>query len=101
MTTLTTKTITAENTFTDAVQLEGYFNLSLSGTITSATTTVTVQRSVSGTTGWLDVDTFDSITETFGFEPEFMYYRVGCKTGQFTTGDSVVVRIGREDKDRF
>lgn len=101
MTTLVNETISAQNTFTTPVQLEGYFNLSLSGTITGATTTVTVQRSVDGSTNWFDVDTFTSTTETYGFEPEFMYYRVGCKTGQFTGGDSVVIRIGREDKDKY
>lgn len=101
MSTLTTKTISAENTFTDAVQLEGYFNVSLSGTITTATTTITVQRSTDGASNWRDVDTFDSATETFGFEPEFMFYRIGCKSGEFTPGDSITIRIGREDKDRF
>lgn len=95
MTTIASKSITAENTFTDAVQLEGYFNLSLSGTWVA---TITVQRSIDNST-WVDVDTFTDNTEEVGFEPELMWYRVGVKTGDFTSG-TVVVRLGREDKDR-
>lgn len=87
--------ITAENTFSDAAKLEGYFNLSISGTFVA---TVTVQRSPDNST-WYDVDTFTAPAEEVGFEPEFMWYRVGVKTGGFTSG-TVVVRLGREDKDQ-
>jgi hypothetical protein len=95
MTTLASASITAQNTFTDPVRLEGYFNLSISGTFAA---TVTVQRSIDNST-WVDVDAFTVPTEEYGFEPEFMYYRVGVKTGEFTSG-TVIVRLGREDKDR-
>ena len=99
MATLTTKNITAEDTFTDAVKLEGHFNLSLTGPTFTNTTTVTVQRSPDNST-WYDVDTFTKPTEDVGFEPEFMWYRVGVKTGDFTVADDINVRLGREDKDR-
>jgi hypothetical protein len=95
MATIATASIAAQNTFTDAARLEGYFNLSISGTWVA---TVTVQRSIDNST-WVDVDTFIANTEVVGFEPEFMWYRVGVKTGAFTSG-TVVVRLGREDKDR-
>lgn len=95
MTTLTTASIIAQNTFTDAVRLEGYFNISLSGTWVA---TVTVQRSIDNST-WVDVKTYTLNAEEVGFEPEFMWYRVGVKTGAYTSG-TVVVRLGREDKDR-
>lgn len=95
MTTIATASITAANTFTDAVQLEGYFNLSLSGTWVA---TVTVQRSIDNST-WVDVDTFTANSEEVGFEPEIIWYRIGVKTGEFTNG-TVVIRLGREDKDR-
>jgi hypothetical protein len=94
-TTVASASITAQNTFTTAVQLEGYFNLSISGTWAA---TVTVQRSIDNST-WVDVDTFTTNTEDYGFEPELMWYRVGVKTGEFTSG-TVVVRLGREFKDR-
>ena len=98
MTTMTSATITAQNTFTPSTRFDGNFNLSISGTI-SAGTTVTCQRSLDGST-WHDVDTFTSISENVGFEPEVLFYRAGCKTGEFTGGDSVVVRIGKK-RDRY
>lgn len=95
MTTIATASITAQNTFTTPVQLEGYFNLSISGTWAA---TVTVQRSIDNAT-WVDVDTFTANSEEVGFEPELMWYRVGVKTSEFTSG-TVVLRLGREDADR-
>ena len=95
MTTIASASIAAQNTFTDAVRLEGYFNLSLSGTWVA---TVTAQRSIDNST-WVDVDTFTANSEEVGFEPELMWYRVGVKTGAYTSG-TVVIRLGREDEDR-
>jgi hypothetical protein len=95
MTTIATASITAEDTFTDPARLEGYFNLSISGTWAA---TVTVQRSIDNST-WVDVNTYTANFEGTGFEPEFMWYRIGVKTGDFTSG-TVAVRLGREDKDR-
>ena len=82
-----TKSITAENTFSDSLPLVGHFNLSISGTFVA---TVTVQRSFDSGSTWLDVDTFTSSTETYGFDPHQVYYRVGVKTGDFTSGTVVV-----------
>lgn len=87
--------ITAQNTFTTAVQLEGYFNVSISGTFTA---TVTLQRSFDNST-WRDVDSWTAPAEEVGMEPEICWYRIGVKTGNFTSG-TVSVRLGREDKDR-
>ena len=95
-TTVATASITAQNTFSTPVQLQGYFNLSLSGTWAA---TVTVQRSIDNVS-FVDVDTFTGNTEEYGFEPENMFYRVGVKTGEFTSG-TVVIRLGREYEDRY
>ena len=54
-------------------------------------TTVTVQRSWNGT-DWFDVDTFTSNYEGVGFDAEEVFYRVGVKTGDFTSG-TVVLRL--------
>lgn len=106
MATIASKTITEAETsagggtavWTDAVTLEGNFNVSIStaGTFTSAST-VFVQRSVDSTT-WHDVDSFTALIETFGFDPEIMYYRIGVKANGLNTGEQVTVRLGREDK---
>ena len=83
-----TASITAQNTFTDAVSLIGLYNLSISGTWVA---TVTLQRSFDAGSNWLDVDTKTGNTETWGREPEpGVVYRVGIKTGDFTSGTCVV-----------
>ena len=91
-----TASIGAQNTFTDAVQLTGYFNLSISGTFSA---TVTVQRSTDSST-WRDVDSYTAAAEEVGFEPEVMYYRVGVKTGGYTSG-TVDVRLGYDPQQRL
>jgi hypothetical protein len=91
-----TKSITAQNTFTDPVQLTGNFNLSISGTFSA---TVTVQRSSDNST-WRDVDTFTAPSEEVGYEPEVMWYRAGVKTGGFTSG-TADVRLGYDPQQRL
>jgi len=81
-----TADITAQNTFTDAIQVKDYFNLSISGTFAA---TVTVQRSLDGST-FLDVDNFTSPIETYGFDPEPYFYRVGVKSNEFGSGTASV-----------
>ena len=92
MSTIASKTITAENTFTDPVNLTGFFNLSITGTFVG---TITVQRSFDNKVTWQDVDTFTKPTEDWGMEPEVCWYRVGVKTGEFTSG-SIGIRLGQD-----
>jgi len=83
-----TRSITAANLWTDAVEVIGYFNLSISGTWAA---TVTVQRSFDSGSTWHDVDTWTENTQEYGLEPEGgIQYRVGIKTGEFTSGTCVV-----------
>ena len=85
---LVTRTITAENQFTDPTELVGYFNLSISGTWAG---TVTVQRSFDSGSTWYDVDTWIANTQEYGLEPEKgIQYRIGIKTAQYTSGSAVV-----------
>lgn len=93
-----TATASAENTFTNAIEIQGYFNLSINGVSDS---TVTVQRKsgVDGT-NWVDVESYTADKETYGFEPEPVEYRVGIKTGNYGT-DTVKVRLGRQGRNRF
>jgi hypothetical protein len=90
----------ANGTWTTAVRIEGYFNLSISsaGTFTTATT-VHVQRSIDNTT-WHDVNSYTEPAQEVGFDPELIYYRAGVKNGNLNSGEQVTIRIGREDKDR-
>lgn len=95
MATIATATITGDDSFTAEAYLEGYFNLSISGTFSA---TVTVQRSFDKGSTWLDIDSFTSATEEVGFEPETVKYRVGVKSGDYSSG-TIVVRLGHEDNE--
>jgi hypothetical protein len=75
----------AQDTWSDAIQVVGSFNLSISGTFSA---TVTVQRSEDGTT-WRDVDTWTAPSEEVGYDPILNYYRVGVATGDYTSGTAV------------
>lgn len=91
MATIASADITAQNIFTDAVQLSGWFNVSISGTFSA---TVTIQRSFDNST-WRDVDSWTAPTEEVGMEPEVCWYRIGVKTGNFTSG-TASVRLGQD-----
>ena len=89
---LVTRSISAENTFTDRVTLNGYFNISLSGTWKA---TVTVQRSFDSGMTWHDVESWTSNTEEYGLEPEAgVMYHVGVKSGDYDSG-TIVARLSQ------
>ena len=84
--------ISAQNTFTAPVVLLGGFSLSISGTWAG---TVTIQRSFDEGSTWLDVQTYTANIEDTGSEPRGnTVYRVGIKTGNYTSG-TANVRIGQ------
>ena len=84
--------ISAENTFTDGLYVEGNFSFSISGTFVG---TVTAQRSFDAGATWRDVDTFTAPIETAGYDGEpIVVYRAGIKTGDYTSG-TASIRIGR------
>lgn len=81
-----TKTISTDqgaNGFTNKLQVQGRFNISISGTWTG---TVTLQRSFNAGGTWLDVATFTENIETTGNEPQNIYYRIGQKNGDYGSG---------------
>ena len=85
---LRTRSIIAENLFPDAAELTGYFNVSISGTWDA---TVTAQRSFDEGSTWYDVATWTANTQEYGLEPERgVQYRIGIKTGEFTSGQADV-----------
>jgi hypothetical protein len=86
-----TKEITAQNTYSDSIDISAdYFSVSVQGSFTA---TVTLQKSYDGGTTWHDVDTFTSAGEYVGLEGEGAKYRIGVKTGEYTIG-TINVRIG-------
>ena len=89
---LSAANITAQNTFSTATIITGYYNFSVSGTWVA---TVTLQRSYDGGSTWVDLANFTSNVEDISLEPETgVYYRFGVKTGAFTSG-TVVGRISQ------
>jgi hypothetical protein len=82
--------ISAQNIFTNPEIIEGPFNASIQGSFSG--TKVTVQRSTNQT-DWYDVDEFTAAGEWPGFEPERIWYRIGVKSGNYSTGP-VLVRLG-------
>ena len=92
MTAEVTKSITAANTFSDEITLQGYFSVSVTGV--AGGTTVTVQRltGVDGTT-FTDVEQFTANAERYGYEPEAVKYKIGVKSGDFGSG-TTKVRLG-------
>jgi len=89
---LVEKDISAENTFSDGIYVEGDFSFSISGTFVG---TVTVQRSFDAGSTFRDVDSFTAPIETAGYDGEpIVVYRAGIKTGDYTSG-TASIRIGR------
>jgi hypothetical protein len=78
--------------YTDEVALRGRFNVTVSGTFVA---TVTLQRSYDGGATWHDRKVYTSAADEVLEETEYgVLYRIGIKTGEFTSG-SVDVRIGQ------
>ena len=84
------KDITAENQFTDAVKINGPGLVAISDT-SSMSMTVSLQISIDGGTTWIDTgDTWtaegvDTLADGLGKK-----YRLGVKTGDFTSGTATV-----------
>jgi hypothetical protein len=92
MSEVVTAEITAENTFTDPLFITSKpFSLSISGTFSA---TWTLQRSHDGGANWNDVVSDTVADELSGNEPIGALYRIGVKTGNFTSG-TVVVRMAQ------
>ena len=85
--------LTAQNTFTDILRVRGKFNISISGTWAG---TIAVQRKFNDGSSYVDVEAFTANTEKTGEEIEAgVDYRVGFKTGGYTSG-TAEVRISKQ-----
>ena len=91
-----TKSINAENTWTDIVVpkdnfYSGHLNISVTGVTWEAI--VTLQRSFDSGATWNDVTTYESNAEKSLMDEEFgVQYKIGVKTGEYTSG-TVLVRL--------
>lgn len=90
-----TEAITAENTFSDPIRVAGVegqraFGITIAGTFTA---TITLQYSVAEPGSWVDVTTYttaQSISYNDDLDNQIIYYRIGVKSGAFTSGTANV-----------
>lgn len=83
--------VIAENTFSNSIRINGadnarIFSISREGTWVA---TVTLQRSIGDESNWQDVTTYTTnatITYDDTLDNQIVYYRIGVKTGDFTSG---------------
>lgn len=98
------KTISAENTFTDDIRIPAGSHVNVSIKSGNLVATIVLQRqfleSEEGSSTWRDVDSWDVTAAsddqefiTSNAEPETVKYRIGCKTGEYTSGGAGV-RLG-------
>lgn len=96
-----TKRIQAENTFSDPIRVTGIgtsrsFTITLTGPTFTATTDVTLQRSVAEPGDWSDVTSYTAATTTTytdGLDNQIIYYRIGIKTGDYTALDDITAKL--------
>lgn len=87
----------AEDTWTDPIRVTGVdnsriFDISITGTWSG---TVTVQRSVAEPGDWSDVSSLSYTSNTTtthddGLDNQIIYYRIGIKSGDYTSGTATV-----------
>jgi hypothetical protein len=90
-------TLTAADTWTTPTRLQqGGFNLSVQGTIANGST-VSLQRSYAGADGpFFTVKNYTAESEEIVDNAEAsVYWRIGIAAGNFSTNDSVDVRLGQ------
>jgi len=97
-------TIDAENKFTDSISptyksSSGRLNVTLYDADSNWVGTITLQRYYArgdlSKNVWLDVAGYSGETERYIIEREpGVSYRIGCKTGDYTSGD-IVVRLSK------
>jgi hypothetical protein len=89
-----TATITAENNFTTGLDITNQpFTVSISGSF-SATVTIQRKKVTEEDTEYRDVKNYTAAIEENGYSVGKWIYRVGVKTGDFTSG-SIDVLIDR------
>lgn len=81
-----------ENSYTSELNINGYFNFSISGTWAG---TVSVYRTAPGGSNWYTVESFTANCEKVGFEPEEnVTYKAGFPYAGYTSG-TAIIRLSR------
>jgi hypothetical protein len=97
-----TERLQAANTFSDPIRVTGVgtarlFSYDITGPTFTATTTVTIQRSMGAIGDWNDVLNFTAVTALTvhddGMDNQIAYYRIGIKTGNYTAADDITANL--------
>lgn len=95
-------TLIAEDAFTNYIRVTGTgngraFTIQLAADPTfTATTTLTLQRSMADPGDWVDVNNYTAATATTyndALNNQIAYYRIGIKTGKYTAADGVLAKL--------
>lgn len=98
------KNILAEDTWSDPIRVVGVgssrsFSVHITSAVFTGTTTVRIQRSVAEPGDWTDVAGWAWSANVGpaalgdGLDNQIIYYRIGVKTGEFTTGDDITASL--------
>lgn len=88
--------VSAQNTFSSTIEVTGVdaarsFTVSRTGTWVA---TVTLQRSFDEGASWIDVTTYTTngaVTYDDGLDNQIILYRIGVKTGEYTSGTATLI----------
>jgi len=95
-----TKSITSDDTWTDAIKANPQRNPATRGhlaiSIVTTNSTIAIQRSFDNGSNWYDVDEFGTSIQTKLFDPaKGVVYRIGIKAGDYdTSSPSETVEVG-------
>lgn len=89
------KALGAENVFSDPVRINGLTAERNLHIVTTGTwsATLTLQRSVGEPGDWIDVTTYTTnqdVEYNDGYDNQIIYYRLGIKTGEYTSGAAAI-----------
>lgn len=88
-----TKSVTAQNTFSDPIEITGTgsdraFGLIITG-LSGTGSTITLQRSFGAPGTWIDVTNYvvdTTATTNDALDNQDIFYRIGCKVGNYVAG---------------
>lgn len=91
---LVSESISAETTFTDPIRVSGVeasraYTILITGTWVG---TVSIQRSIGSPGAWVDINAYttnQNYSYTDGLDNQIVYYRLGIKAGNYTSGTAV------------
>lgn len=89
------KALGTENVFSDSIRINGLTAERNLHIVTTGTwsATLTLQRSVGEPGDWIDVTTYTTnqdVEYNDGYDNQIIYYRLGIKTGEYTSGAAAI-----------